>query len=226
MEDKSIGWSAGGRVIRNRSNGIPEYLQSCKNEFWREVFWAELNYLFQHLEGKRDILSVGCGPAIIKSGLSEYGFRLTRLDISQEALNSAPDHVRTVAARAEDMPFPDSSFDAMIYVASLQFIEDYQKAIERTVDVLRPDAKLIVMLLNPESDFFKGKFSDPNSYVNRIRHINTGKIEAVIAEKFYIQTEYFMGIRDGKTFKSRKVTDAALYIINGTRKSVEKDKST
>ena len=212
-------------MIEDELNSIPAYLQSCKNEFWREVFRAELSYLRQHLEGKRDILSVGCGPAVIESGLSESGFRLTGLDISREALNSAPDSIRTVVARAEDMPFPDSSFDAVVFIASLQFIEDYQKAIARTANALRPDGKLIVMLLNPQSDFFKEKLTDPNSYIRRVRHINTSEIEAVIADKFSVRTEYFLGIREGKVFKSRNITDAALYIISGVKKSLKADKS-
>ena len=112
-----------GRTTEN-SVDAERYLESCQMEFWRNVFRAELDYLLQHLEGSREVLSVGCGPAIIESALSELGFLVTGLDVSQEALACAPDHVRTIAGRAEDMDFPKSTFDAVIYVASLQFIED------------------------------------------------------------------------------------------------------
>ena len=145
------------------SQEIERYLKSCQTEFWQGVFRAELDYLTRHLEGSEDILSVGCGPAIIESGLSERGFRVTGLDVSRETLNCAPDRIRTVAARAEDMPFPESSFDAVIYIASLQFIEDFRKAIEKTERVLRPDGKLIVMLLNPGSTFFRDRVRNANS---------------------------------------------------------------
>jgi ubiquinone/menaquinone biosynthesis C-methylase UbiE len=64
------------------------------------------------------------------------------LDISQEALKCAPDKLRTVAERTEDMPFPEFSFDAVIYVASIQFIEDDRKALERSAAVLRPKERL------------------------------------------------------------------------------------
>jgi ubiquinone/menaquinone biosynthesis C-methylase UbiE len=177
-----------------------------------------LEYLLPHLEGSRDVLSIGCGPAIIESGLSERGFRVTGLDVSQEALACAPDHIRTIAGRAGDMDFPKSSFDAVIYVASLQFIEDYRKAMEKTAQVLRPAGKLIVMLLNPQSAFYKEKAQDPTSYVRKIRHTNLEEIESAIAEHFHIQTEYFMGVRDGNIFKSRETTEASLYVIRGTRK--------
>lgn len=198
---------------------IERYMESCRTEFWQEVFLAELDYLIRRLEGSKDILSVGCGPAIIESGLSERGFRVTGLDVSRETLNCAPDRIRTVAARAEEMPFPESSFDAVIYIASLQFIEDYRMAMEKTERVLRPDGKLIAMLLNPESAFFRDRFRDTRSYVRKIRHRDIDEIERAIAEKFQVQSEYFLGVKAESIFASRDSADAALYVIHGTRKS-------
>jgi len=204
--------------MKKDSNEIQRYLQSCRTEFWQKIFRAELEYLLPHLDGSRDVLSIGCGPAIIESGLSERGFRVTGLDVSQEALACAPDHIRTIAGRAEDMSFPKSSFDTVIYVASLQFIEDYRKAMEKTAPVLRPAGKLIVMLLNPQSVFYQEKAQDPTSYVRKIRHTNLAEIESVIAELFQIQTEYFMGVRDGNIFESQETAETSLYVIRGTRK--------
>ena len=200
------------------SKNIDRYMRSCRTEFWQGVFRIELEYILQHLVKGEEVLSVGCGPAIIESALSECGFTITGLDVSQEALDCAPDSVRTVAARAEDMPFPASSFDAVIYVASLQFIENYRKAIEETTRVLRPEGTLLAMLLNPESDFFKKKLRDPNSYVRKIRHTDLVEIEKVIAENYGVHGEYLLGVKGDAIFESRDVPDAALYIIRGSRK--------
>lgn len=197
---------------------IERYLESCQTEFWQGVFRAECDYLFQRLWGSRDILSVGCGPAITERALSKRGFRVTGLDVSREALGCAPDRNRAVAAQAEDMPFQESSFDAVIYIASLQFIEDYRKAIENTARVLRPEGKLIAMLLNPESGFFRDRIRNIGSYVRKIRHKNINEIERRIAEKFQVQTEYFLGVKGENIFESGDAADAALYIIRGIRK--------
>jgi len=206
------------------SEDVGRYFQSCRTEFWQGVFRVELDYIVRHLPSGAEVLSVGCGPAMIESALSERGFHVTGLDVSREALDCAPDAVRTVAGRAEDMPFPESSFDAVIYVASLQFIDDYRKAIERTTHVLRPKGALLVMLLNPESDFFKEKLRDPNPYVRNIRHTGLREIEDVIAEDFSVQTEYLLGVKGDILFESRDITDAVLYVIRGTRKTISKDK--
>lgn len=198
---------------------MKRYLQSCKTDFWKNVFEAELAYTLRELKGTKDVLSVGCGPAIIETGLAEHGFNVTGLDVSKEALGQAPDSVRTVAGSAENMDFAESSFDAVICVASLQFIENYQEAVRQVVRVLRPGGRLLAMLLNPESDFFNEKAKNPASYVNRIKHTDLNEIERAIAEYFFIQTEFFLGIKGQEIFESRNPSLAGLYVIKGKKKS-------
>ena len=197
---------------------MEKYLKSCKTEFWKKVFKAELEYILHELKGAKDILSVGCGPAIIEAGLAEHGFNVTGLDISREALNQAPDSIRTVIGSAENMDFEDCSFDAVIYIASLQFIENYKQAIKHTTRVIRPNGKLLVMLINPESEFFKEKTMEPTSYVNKIKHTDLTEIEKQIARFFSIQTEYFLGIKGQDMLETRNPNLATLYVIKGTKK--------
>jgi len=197
---------------------MERYLQACKTDFWKEVFKAELGYILQELKGAMDVLSVGCGPAIIETGLSEHGFKVTGLDVSKEALEQAPDSIRTVVGSAENMDFADSCFDAVIYVASLQFIREYKEAIKETTRVLRPKGGILVMLLNPASEFFKEKAGDRRSYVSRIKHTNLKEIERTIAELFFVQTEYFLGIKGTQIFQNRNPKLAVLYIVKGKKK--------
>lgn len=196
---------------------MKKYLQSCKTEFWKKVFRAELDYILQVLGGAKDVLSVGCGPAIIESGLSEHGYNVTGLDISEEALGQAPDSVRTIVGSAESMNLPASCFDAAIYVASMQFIQEYRQAISETARVLRPRGRILAMLLNPDSEFFREKMKDPTSYLNRIEHTNLQQVQAAIAKYFTLQTEYFLGIRGQDIFESQRPDVASLYVINGTK---------
>lgn len=198
---------------------MEKYLQSCKSEFWKKVFKAELDYILHQLKDAKDILSVGCGPAIIETGLAEHGFNVTGLDVSKEALDQAPDSIRTVVCSAENMDFADSCFDAAIYVASLQFIEKYKEAIKQTARVLRTGGKLLALLLNPESEFFKEKTNNPASYVNKIRYTDLRGIERTIAEYFSVQTEYFLGIKGLEIFESQNPNLASLYVIKGKTKT-------
>jgi len=200
-------------------NEMEKYLRSCRSEFWQKVFRAELEYLLPHLIAGAKVLSVGCGPAIIEKALNAHGINVTGLDVSREALAYAPDTVRTVAGRAEDMPFADSAFDAVIFVASLQFVQDYKKAVAETTRVLRPQGLFLALLLNPDSDFFKRKLRNADSYVRKIKHTNLKEIENTVTEKYQVQTEYYLGITaDNRLFSTREPADAVLYIIKGTKK--------
>jgi len=207
--------------VKHQENITERYLDSCRKEFWQAVFQLEVNYLAHHLAGSRDVLSVGCGPAILEAGLSEHGFLVTGTDSDLEALKFAPRKVRTVAARAEQMPFAASSFDAAIYVASLQFISDYHKALAESVTVLRANGKLIVMLLNTASAFIKDKLSDSHSYVQRLQHTNMSEIETAFPSAFRVQTEYLMGVKNGRLFGTADPSCALLYVITGTKVSME-----
>jgi ubiquinone/menaquinone biosynthesis C-methylase UbiE len=196
---------------------MENYLRSCKTEFWNKVFMAELDYILKELTSAKDILSVGCGPAIIEAGLNEHGFNVTGLDISREVLDRAPDRVRTVVGSVENMDFASQSFDAVIYVTSVQFIERYEEAIKQSVRVLRSGGRILMMLLNPESGFFRERTKNPDSYVNKIRHRNLQEIEAEVAKYFSVKTEYFLGIEGMRVFQSGDFHCASLYIIKGTK---------
>jgi ubiquinone/menaquinone biosynthesis C-methylase UbiE len=200
---------------------VQKYLQSCKTKFWKKVLRAELDYILQELKDADDVLSVGCGPAIIETGLTEKGFNVTGLDISKQALEQPPDSVRTVLGSAENMDFPESCFDAVIYVASIQFIEKYKQAISETARVLREGGKLLAMLLNPECEFFREKSKNPDSYINKIKHTDLREIEKAITEYFSTQTEYFLGIKNQKIFESQDPKLASLYVIKGKKKGTE-----
>ena len=201
------------------SADMEKYLQSCKTKFWKNVFKAELDYLLHKLKGAKDILSVGCGPAIIEIGLNQHGFNVTGLDISKEALKQAADSIRTVTGSAENIDFADNSFDAVIYIASLQFIENYKQAIKHTARVIRSNGTLLVMLLNPQSQFFKEKTRNPDSYISKIKHTNLKEIERAIAEHFSVQAEFFLGVKDQQILESRNPDLATLYVIRGKKKN-------
>jgi len=198
---------------------MEEYLQSCKTDFWKKVFQVELDYILSELKGAKHVLSVGCGPAIIEAGLAEHGFSVTGLDISKETLDQAANSIRTMVGLAEKMGFTDCSFDAVVYVASLQFIERYKQAIKETARVLRSGGKLLVMLLNPQSQFFKEKIKKPASYVNKIKHTDLREIKTTIAEHFSVQTEFFLGIKGQEIFESGQPNLASLYVIKGKKKN-------
>jgi SAM-dependent methyltransferase len=200
-----------------RRSDMERYRESCKTEFWGRVFEEEARYITRSLRGQKTLLSIGCGPVAVERKLQEAGFEVTGLDVSREALGGA-DFLRTVVGSAEEMPFADSSFDSAISVASLQFIDDYEKAIQGVARVLKPKGKFLAMLLNPESSFFKERRRRPDSYVSRIRHQDFGEMKKAMRGCFSIEkAEYFLGITGDKIFGSTDQAYAALYVLIGVK---------
>jgi ubiquinone/menaquinone biosynthesis C-methylase UbiE len=197
---------------------MARYIESCQLDFWQEVFRLELDYLVLHLDGCRTVLSVGCGPAAIEGGLAAKGFQVTGVDISRQALGCAPDSIRTVVANAERMPFPEASFDAAIFVASLQFIGNHRRALDGSAAVLRPNGQLILMLLNPGSAYFKIKSRSPGSYISKITHTDLAAIERAAAERFAVRPEYFMSIQGSVVSASPAGAESILYVVSGVKR--------
>ena len=134
---------------KNKNADMKKYVETCREGFWQNIFRYETEYLVAHLKNCHDVLSVGCGPAIIEGKLAEYGFNVTGLDVSEEALSCAPDSVRTFVGRAEKMPFAEASFDAVIYCFSAIY-KDYRKALRRQRN-FKPKAEslLCCLILSP-----------------------------------------------------------------------------
>jgi len=82
------------------------------------------------------------------------------------------------------------------------------------------------MLLNPDSAFFKDRLHEPDSYVNLIKHKSLSNIENVVEEFYTVQTEYILGVKGDRIFKSNNPSEAALYVIYGTINNNFIDKNT
>ncbi len=105
------------------------------------------------LEGKT-ALDVGCGEGRFTAVLAARAAHVTGIDINQDSLDlakakAAGDGARVTwrNARAEDMPFDDSSLDVVVFSNSLHHIapEKMDTAIGEAGRVLKPGGVLYVM---------------------------------------------------------------------------------
>jgi len=100
----------------------------------------------------RDVLDAGCGEGWLARRLASAGARVVALDPSADALERArregqPDApVRYVEGAAEALPFPDASFDVVIFFNSLHHVppESMDAALAEAARVLRHDGRLYV----------------------------------------------------------------------------------
>jgi ubiquinone/menaquinone biosynthesis C-methylase UbiE len=179
---------------------------------------AEADYLRKELEGRHNILDVGCGIGTFEQRLPELN--IIGVDSDEEMINIARSRTTNTycLADANQLPFLDASFDALFYVTSLEFMNDYKRAIDEAVRVLEPEGKLVVMVLNPESKYFKVHYSKEDSYFRRIKHKNPGEIVDYSAHHFGVKTHYFLGIDEERIFDTQDKMYASLFILKGIKK--------
>ena len=149
-------------VLRNRaawSVWAAEFFESGRRDWAaKEPVWgiwrvpeSQLGVL-PNVAG-RDVIELGCGTAYVSSWLARRGARVTGIDNSPVQLASARQFQEEFGlefpllhAIAEELPFPDNSFDVAISEYGASIWADPYRWIPEAARVLRPGGELIFMV--------------------------------------------------------------------------------
>jgi 2-polyprenyl-6-hydroxyphenyl methylase/3-demethylubiquinone-9 3-methyltransferase len=96
-------------------------------------------------------LVVGGGRGVLPGGLAALGLDVTSVDpspIATELATAAVPGVGFVTAAAEDLPFPDSSFDVVYCADTFEITRDLDAVVREAARVLRPDGVLVYDTVN------------------------------------------------------------------------------
>lgn len=101
------------------------------------------------------VLDVGAGTGWWSRILSQRGFQVTALEPSDEmrriGASQSGGAIDWRAGRAEELPFPDASFDVVLLVTVLEFVAEPARAMTEAWRVLRAGGTLLVGHLDPLS---------------------------------------------------------------------------
>ena len=108
-----------------------------------------------------EVLEVGCGPGLLWSSIAPLlpHLRLTLTDLSEGMLDEARhvvdpiptlDLVATQACDAQDLPFPNSSFDVVVANHMLYHVPEPARAAHDFARVLREDGVLLAATNGPD----------------------------------------------------------------------------
>ena len=141
-------------INKHWSKGAGSYSKSVRRSLhskrektaWQEIFTEALG------KEKLKILDVGTGPGIVAFLLAELGHDLTGVDLSEEMLRKAKENathfnlsVKFKQGDAENLPFKDESFDAVVNRHVLWTLPNPDKAIAEWWRVLKTDGKLVII---------------------------------------------------------------------------------
>ncbi|MEX1006178.1 MAG: class I SAM-dependent methyltransferase [Acidimicrobiia bacterium] len=82
------------------------------------------------------VLEVGCGVGHLTKRLALRGIDVTGVDANPNASELADTH-RVLAMHAEDLEFPDATFDAVLSVHALEHIPPLERALSEIARVLK-----------------------------------------------------------------------------------------
>jgi ubiquinone/menaquinone biosynthesis C-methylase UbiE len=134
-----------GQVTQNAADIYEEFLVPA---LFQE--WAERVADAAQIENGQHVLDVACGTGVLtRAAARRVGMKgsVTGLDVNEGMLavaeRKAP-QLKWKHGRAEDIPFDDNSFDAVISQFGLMFFDDRAAAIHEMSRVLVPGGRLAV----------------------------------------------------------------------------------
>ncbi|HAQ21597.1 MAG TPA: SAM-dependent methyltransferase [Prolixibacteraceae bacterium] len=112
------------------------------------TFQSELLALKQAVPVGKKGIEIGIGSGIFAGQLGiQYG-----IDPSDNMLEYARKrNLKVEKGFAEDLPYPDNSFDFAVFITSLCFITNPAKAIREVHRILRPNGEIIIAFIDKES---------------------------------------------------------------------------
>jgi ubiquinone/menaquinone biosynthesis C-methylase UbiE len=143
-------------MTQNRTERVKRHYDRSAGSYDRIISWAE-KMLFG--DGREWVCSRARGEALeiaVGTGrnLAFYpeGVRLTAIELSPKMLDVAYHRARELVREADlrvgdaqDLPFPDASFDTVVATLALCTIPDDRRAVSEATRVLRPGGRLLLL---------------------------------------------------------------------------------
>jgi len=144
-------------------------------------YWTEFGSLCHRLEKDAlfslvsfnpgdKVLDSGCGTGVYLEELLRLGLDVTGVDKDEDMLkyaaNSRGKGAKLIKAALQELPFEPSSFDKVITVCTLEFIDDPSHVLTELSRVLKNDGILLLGFLNKNSPWARRRRkreNDPTS---------------------------------------------------------------
>ena len=119
------------------------------DRLWRRRFVRRLE---KKLPEKAAVLDLACGTGDLTKALSDRGYHVTGLDISSEMMAIGREKCRYLSPKpnfvlgsAEQIPFPDDTFDAVTIAFGLRNFDHRARCLAEIRRVLKPGGQLAVL---------------------------------------------------------------------------------
>ncbi len=119
-----------------------------KEKYWDSFEKNEVLPLLGDFKDKK-VLDVGAGNGRLAGRLAGLGAEVTALDVSEEMLKRIKNkEIKIVVGEAENLSFPDDSFDIVIAAFLIVHLKDLSLFFDEVYRVLKPGGKFLVTNIN------------------------------------------------------------------------------
>ena len=128
---------------------------SVKNLMARQRFALQL--VDARLPRGSKILDVGCGPGETAAMLMQHGYHVWGLDIAESMVRCARERCRADRFQVGDieaMPFQDGTFDCVVCLGVLEYLDADAVALSEIERVLKPGGRAVVSTPSASSPFY------------------------------------------------------------------------
>ena len=145
---QSATWSSGGRAYDEVSRGIADAIEHCIERLMPRPGEC--------------ILDVATGTGWTARRLAERGVTVTAMDFASDVVEAARElatarnlEVMFEQGDAEDLPYPDDSFDAVISTFGVMFVQKPDDAARELARVCRPGGRLALATWTQDGNVFE-----------------------------------------------------------------------
>ena len=171
----------------------PQVVASYHNKMWCRYLVERRHYsLDVWMNGFKErgfskILDFGCGSGIASIELLKKGFQTVSLDASEEMLKELKARAEKenlkcecIPGDVENLPFGNSSFDAVVCMGVLHHLPDIKKGVENQIRVLKDKGQICIAEPFKKTPWFSFIYYVPVNIAKRtVRFLRRNKIETL-----------------------------------------------
>lgn len=199
------------------SEDVRSFVDFCETDFGKRIIDEEAQFLKERIPSDALVLDIGSGIGSVEERMSYHdviGVDASRPMVEESKRRTEAEYV---LGDATELPFEDSSFDAVFSVATLEFLHDVDSTLREVRRVLGPDGNVVFLLLNPESGYVRSRIGDEDSYFSRMVHRDLDSLVRTVSEYFDVEHTPLLGIdrRAQEVSETDDFKDAAVVSVTG-----------
>jgi ubiquinone/menaquinone biosynthesis C-methylase UbiE len=195
---------------------VESFVRFCESEFGSAVMDREAAYIEQYVAPDDQILDVGCGIGSLEERFTDYD--IVGIDISEAMVRTARQRTPApfLVGDARTLPVRTDAVDAVVFVATLEFISEVDVVLQEATRVLRPGGRIVALILNTRSEYVQSNLQRDGSYFQQMVHRDSEALADRVLDTVDGTQEYFLGIADETVVESSDPTTAAITAIVGS----------